>query len=185
MGNFWTVIRDILGSPAGSFAFVAGILYLSGWVIAKISSVSTDWQARKAGIDKLENKVDSISTDLQFIKATLEVMQNFAPDSKKYTKSHSPVSLTPLGQDVAKRMNIEQRVAENWEKIWTLIDNSAIDKNAYDIQQFCIETARLNNFFITIPMTIFKKGEGSTGNYLSNHLILVRLPRRSVTKLVR
>lgn len=140
MGNVWEIVKEITTSPFGSLASVFAFLYLCGWLIYKITKVATEWAGKQAGIEKLEKKVDTISTDIQYIKATLEVMQTVAPD-KRFTKSHSPVSLTKLGEEVAEKMKMKERIAANWERIYTLIDTSAIDKNAYDIQQLCIETA--------------------------------------------
>lgn len=150
MGSIWEIIKAITTSPFGSFASVCAFLYLCGWLIYKITKVATEWKEKQKGIEKLEEKVGAISTDIQYIKATLEVMQSVAPD-KRYTKSHSPVSLTKLGEEVAVKMKMKERIASNWEKIYTLIDSSAINKNAYDIQQLCIETATV------FPEKLFKE----------------------------
>jgi len=92
----WDIIKLIITSPAGSFAFVVGVLYFIGWGISKISSAYAIAKLKSGSIDKLEGNLDKIKEDIQIIKASLAVMQT---GKASLTKSHSPVSLTALGQD--------------------------------------------------------------------------------------
>lgn len=144
----WDIIKTIITSPAGSFAFVAGFLYLCGWLVYKVTKATTEWNDKQKGIDKLERRVEDISTNLQYIKATLEVMKNNPPELN-LTQAHSPVTLTKIGQDVANEIGARRIIADNWQKIQDCIDTADLGSNAYDIQQFCIETASiaLEKFF--------------------------------------
>ena len=137
----WDVIKTIITSPAGSFAFVAAILYAVGWAIHKISKATTTVDMKMQKVDKLESNLDGIKEDIQWIKANLSVIQ---VGKGSLTKSKSPVSLTPLGTQKAEEMKIMETVAKYWASICKYLDAKLSDANAYDIQQFCIETATIN-----------------------------------------
>lgn len=144
--GFMDIIRTILTSDAGSFAFVVGLLLLAAWVLITVTKAKTQWEDRKEGLDKLENRVGEIMSNIHYIKATLGVMQNLQGG---LVQSHSPVSLTLKGKEVASEMGIEAIISKNWERIQDAIEKSNAGTNAYDIQQFCIETATisLDTFF--------------------------------------
>lgn len=134
---FWEFIRTIFASPAGSFAFVAALLALSYWLVHYVTKKVEQWSAKVERVEKMENVIDTIKEDLHYIKATLNVIQS---NSSGLTQSHSPIGLTPLGQRVASDMGINEIIANNWDNIYDLIESQRL-RNAYDIQQFCIETA--------------------------------------------
>ena len=136
---FWEFIRTIFASPAGSFAFVAALLALSYWLVHYVTKKVEQWSAKVERVEKMENVIDSIKEDLHYIKATLNVLQS---NSSGLTQSHSPIGLTPLGQRVASDMGINEIIANNWDSIYDLIESQRL-RNAYDIQQFCIETATI------------------------------------------
>lgn len=153
----WDIIKSIFTSTAGSSVFIGGLLLLCWWAIVKVTKATTQWEEKQRGIEKLENKVETISTDLQYIKVILDVMKNNPPDSN-LTQSHSPVSLTKIGEDVANEIGARQIIVSNWEKIKDCLDKANIGDNAYDIQQFCIETASiaLDKFFSEEDITKIK-----------------------------
>lgn len=136
------LIKNILSSDAGSFGFVFFVLLLIAWVIYKITRFITTWENKEKGLDKLENKVDTLSTDISYIKMQLTLLNTNTTGS--LVQSHSPISLTDKGKIIAKKMNIETMLANNWDKIYEYIDANVQSKNAYDIQQFCIETATIS-----------------------------------------
>lgn len=178
------MLRDIITSNGGAFAVVFAVLWAVGYSLIKFS----EWRLRaedatKKG-DKLESKIEAIMTDLSYIKGEMQSLHTIrgALESLNYiktsvdslrnssfgslTQAHSPISLTLKGQEVAKEMGIERMIAMNWEKIEASIDAKVAFKNAYDIQQYCIETATvsLETFFSpsdidTIKMFAFNSGQ--------------------------
>lgn len=159
----WDIIKSIIASPAGSFGFVVGVLFLAGWIIAKISKVVTIANMKSQNVDKLENNLDTIKQDIQVIKATLDVMQS---GKSSLTKSHSPVSLTSLGEDIAKQMGIYDMIARNWPMIYDNLVKNVSSKNAYDVQQYCINTATvsLEKFFCPEDVDRIKMFAYNNGN---------------------
>lgn len=136
----WDVIKSILTSTGGSFAFVAGILYLTHWVVHYLTKNISKLDNKMEKVDKLEQNMDSIKENLHFIKATLNVIQS---NNSGLTQSHSPIGLTKKGKDVASRMGINDILVRNWDNIYEFIEAQHLE-NPYDIQQFCIETATIN-----------------------------------------
>lgn len=161
------MLRDILTSNGGAFAIVFAVLWAVGYSLIKFS----EWRIRAEDAtrkgDKLEGKIETIMTDLSYIKGELQSLHTIrgALESLNYiktsvdslknsslgslTQAHSPISLTIKGQEVAKEMGIEGMIARSWDKIEAAIDAKVAFKNAYDIQQYCIETATvsLETFF--------------------------------------
>jgi hypothetical protein len=151
------LLKDILLSPAGSFASVFSLFALSFWLVHWItkkateirmsqekveSSVSSVYERIDKRVDKMEGHIDEIRKDISFLKAMVELFQF---NSKQgVAKSKSPVSLTETGHQIAEQLHAEAMIARNWDKIYTNLEARISDKNAYDIQQYCIETATVN-----------------------------------------
>lgn len=165
--NLFDILKEILGSPAGSFGFVFFVLALIAWVIHKVTEFITVWRMKekelcgleertnKQGVkvdilddkyNRLETKVDNlakdvmyIKTDISYIKTHLELRDSRLPGN--LVQSHSPVSLTDEGKRVAEELGVAAMIEQNWQCIYEYISNNVNSDNAYDIQQFCIETA--------------------------------------------
>lgn len=146
-------IISVLTSNGGAFgivcALVLAILYLVHWVTKKITTIVVEHESVKKSIEKVDNVIDDIRKDLTFLKGTFEIIKNNTNTNNSLVQSHSPISLTEKGKEIASSMGIEDMVSSNWDKIQTCIEKNVPTCNAYDIQQFCIETATiaLNNFF--------------------------------------
>lgn len=167
---WYDILKDILGSSAGSFGFVFFTLSLIGWVIYKITTFITVWRMKEKELDKLEDrtnkqgvkvdilddkynrveaKVDNLAKDVMYIKTHLELRDSRLPGN--LVQSHSPVSLTDEGKRVAEELGVATMIEQNWQRIYEYISNNVNSDNAYDIQQFCIETATvlLDKLFTT------------------------------------
>lgn len=175
------MLKDILTSNGGAFAVVFAVLWAVGYSLVKFS----EWRIRAEDAtrkgDKLESKIETIMTDLSYIKGelhslnqvnfiikgTLEAIKNSSSGS--LTQAHSPISLTLKGQEVAKEMGIEDIIARNWEKIEAAIDAKVAFKNAYDIQQFCIDTSivSLETFFCPSDVDAIKMFAYNNGQPLA------------------
>nr|DAQ85592.1 MAG TPA: protein of unknown function (DUF4750) [Caudoviricetes sp.] len=135
----WDIISTILTSPAGSFAFVFGILALCFWVVYKVTKHVTKWECKLEKVDSIENCFKETSSAILQINARLSVMES---QRGSLTQSHSPVGLSQLGETVADKIKAYDIVERNWDRIQTLIDRQNLD-NPYDIQQFCIDKATI------------------------------------------
>ena len=162
-------IKLILSSPAGSFGFVFGIMLLSGWIIfyvtRKVTEITSDHGVLTKSSNKLDTHIDEIRKDLSFVKGSLAVIQSGAAQP---TKSHSPVSLTEKGVEIATDLKVEDVIFRNWDKIILELEKNLSNKNAYDIQQYCIETAGVEpeKFFAEKDLNEIKAYAFKNGNNL-------------------
>jgi hypothetical protein len=167
------LLRDTLKSDAGSFGFVFALLCLIVYAVHKITKFTTKIETEHGSfgkrVDKIEGDIDKIRGDVLWIKTQFLVIKEEIADIKtrlfsklpppeSYTESRSPLSLSEAGENMAKELKMESRIIENWEKIKSYIDKNVSDKNAYDIQMFCIETATVNltEFFSDNDINVIK-----------------------------
>lgn len=154
--DVFSIIEKIFTSSAGSFGFVFALLTLAFFLTHYITKKVTEIRESHKNIkeenqrisntlekhaEKVDNHMDEIRKDISFLKATMDIYKN-AP-GEALAQSHSPVSLTEKGISVAEEIGADAMIASNWEQIESLLDSQISDKNAYDIQEFCIETATI------------------------------------------
>ena len=171
------LLRDLLSSTTGSFAFVFALICIICWLIYFVTKhvtrigVSHSYikEENKKTSDKVESfceksdrHMDEIRKDISYLKGMIDVFKN---PIKAVTESHSPVSLTEIGTTISTELNAEGMIAKNWEVIYKNLEENICEKNAYDIQQYCIETAivELDKFLTkedvdTVKMRAFKDG---------------------------
>lgn len=169
--TMWELLRDILSSPSGSFATVIGIGALLIWIVhfctKKITKHECTIENSQGQVGKLENNIDAIKSDISYIKGMIGLIQNNAPNS--LVRSHSPISLTEKGIAIAEEIGIERMIASNFDEIVKFIEQGTLSRNAYDIQQFLIETATINpeKFFSKENMDIIKQYAFNAGQNLA------------------
>jgi hypothetical protein len=173
------VIKEMFLSPFGSFGSVFALFalafYLVHWITKKITKITTEHNAVCEGhksveaklektIGKSESKFDSIRTDIAIIKASLQT-------SNPLTQSHSPIGLSALGVRVARELSAQEKIEANWDRIEPIINEGTKSKNAYDIQQFCIEKAIVSPemFFDEKSLEEIKNYAYKEGKPLSNY----------------
>ena len=167
------MLKEIITSNGGAFAVVFAVLWAVGYSLIKF----TEWKCKVEQSDertsKVESDINAIKADIHYIKGTLDILKNTS--SFSLTQAHSPISLTLRGQEVAKEMRIEEMVARNWDKIETAIDANVAFKNAYDIQQFCIEKSMisLDTFFAPSDIDAIKMFAYNNGQPLAFYASMI------------
>lgn len=146
-------IKDIISSDAGSFAFVASIIafgiWLTHYVTKKVTEINNSHQNIKEenrrvteSIEKISERInaniDEIRRDIAYLKGVNDIYKS---NVDPYAQSHSPISLTALGKEVAEEIGVSEMIQRNWSAIKSDIDNNAEGKSAYDVQEYCIETS--------------------------------------------
>lgn len=133
-----------LQQPAGSFAFVfaimVGVIFVCVFVTRFTTYHKVHSERDREDVHSVKSKMDAITTDISIIKGTLVLLSRNSGELNP-TQAHSPVSLTEFGRQLADRMNLEERISNNWDKIYSFLETNLQSKNAYDIQQYCIDTA--------------------------------------------
>lgn len=161
------LIKDILLSPLGSFASVFALFALAFWLVHWITkkvtliesshkSICEDNQKINSKIDhyseRQDKHMDEIRRDIAVLKAMSDIYKMNFPQS--VAKSNSPISLTDIGKEVAIQLGADEVIAKNWDKIVIDIEQNVGNKNAYDIQQYCMETSMVELEKFLDPDTI-------------------------------
>ncbi|MUV03182.1 hypothetical protein GN157_05615 [Flavobacterium rakeshii] len=122
------LIKDALGSPAGSFAFVFALLILAFVLVWKLSHFTTKFSS----VEKLEGNIDTIKQDIHSIKAFIQI---FRESNNPLAQRQSPVSLTETGKKVAEELNVNTMIVNHWEDFNRSVTKQLKDDcNPYDIQ---------------------------------------------------
>ncbi|MDR2802312.1 MAG: hypothetical protein LBB31_03750 [Prevotellaceae bacterium] len=149
--DFATTLRDILGSPVGSFAFVVSIVGAVVWGVHYVTKFATRISIRhdnfKEEVDKTRTHIDEIRKDLAIVRGNIEAAIAI---KDTLTRRKSPVSLTDEGQKMVQDFNLYDVVAKNWDKIAEATKDIS-SKNPYDLQEYFINTSYLEpeKFFST------------------------------------
>lgn len=88
--------------------------------------------------------VSRLDTSMKFLAKSLEdtnVKMQHLMDAATLTRQHSPLEITERGWEAIRKLGMDKMFEGNWERIRELIDDEVEDKNAYDINEFCIKYA--------------------------------------------
>lgn len=147
------LIKDLILSPFGAFASVFALFALAFWAVHWITKKVTQIESCNKSIveasdkmskkiegyyDRQEKHMDEIRRDMSIVKAMMDIYKMNLP---QLAKSQSPVNLTEKGLELSKELKADEVISRNWDKIMSDIDANVGEKNAYDIQQYCIETS--------------------------------------------
>lgn len=112
-----------------------------------------DDEHRNAGerMTKVETSVIYLQKSLDSLTKGLQGNKGLIIDP--YSLNHSPLSITQKGREMMARLGVENMFDRNWERIDRYIDENVKDKNAYDVDQFCLEHA------VVFPEHFLKKEE--------------------------
>lgn len=94
-----------------------------------------------------------IKEDLAYIKGAF-----LSKIEDPFMKKQSPISLTEKGEALSEELLMREIVDNNWDKIHSDLEENLIDKNPYDIQEYCLETAgfKSDRFFTEKDIVRFK-----------------------------
>lgn len=112
-----------------------------------------DAEHRNAG-----DRMTKVETSVAYLQKTLDSLTKGLQGNKgliidPYSLNHSPLSITDKGREMMARLGVEDMFDRNWERIDRYIDENVKDKNAYDVDQFCLEHA------VVFPEHFLKKEE--------------------------
>jgi len=163
------LIKQCLQHPAGSFGFVFSLLtlafFLVHWITKKVTIINNSHSGINKAIDKLEKNIDGIRIDLSYVKGNLDIITK---GKEPLAKAQSPISLTQEGLEKAKKINAENIISKNWDKIYDNLEKNIQNKNAYDIQRYCLDIAAigLNKIISNEDIELLKKIAYNEGNSL-------------------
>lgn len=114
-------------------------------------------------VTKIEGNIDEMRKDISYLKGSVDLLSK-----NPLAQAHSPISLTELGLKVSDELGAPDIIARNWAKIQNDLDLNICNKNAYDIQQYCMETAAIEpeRFLSTDDLNKLKQFAFKQGNSL-------------------
>ncbi len=106
---------------------------------------------------------------MSYLKGNIDIIRSGA---LPLTKSHSPISLTEIGKKVANEIDANFIINDNWDRIVKILNEEVGNKNAYDIQEYCIDTASVEpkKFFDEKSLLKLKKFAFDNGNNIQYYL---------------
>lgn len=126
-----------------SFAAALAVIIIAFWgvyiVTKKTVEIQKDHSLLSGNHEMLNNNIDEIRRDLSYLKGSIDILRT--PGG--LIQSHSPISLTEQGRQVATELNANRLLDQNWATIKEVICSKNLSTQ-YDIQQYCIETASVD-----------------------------------------
>lgn len=113
-----------------------------------VNSLKVDVGALKVDVNNLKSEMGCLKSESGDTKRKIDHVMNAiscGPTSSAVglIQSHSPISLTEEGRNVARKINAEEIIDKCWSTIKGLIDENVGCNSAYDIQKYCIETSAI------------------------------------------
>lgn len=155
--ELFNIINAAFGIAAAlTFLVVGAVWYFSIKWTERTTRIDTEHSALSANIAKISDHIDEMRKDLAYLKGSVEILQN--NKAKALMQSNSPIALTDEGRRVASEMKSEDLISANWERINSTLLAANL-ATAYDVQQFCMETASVepSKFFDETTLNKVKK----------------------------
>jgi hypothetical protein len=162
--RMWDIIKTILGSPAGSFGFVAAFLFLVFFLVFRAGKIVEKFST----VLKLESNIEAIKLDMMEIKAFISV---YRQENNRFSQRNSPISLSEAGNIVASSIEAEKIVNRCWaqleKEIKSEIEHSS---NPYTIQDSCFSIGKhFIDFLNDTELDLIKKYAYQEGHNIVNY----------------
>lgn len=124
-----------------------------------------------------------LETSIEFLTRNVNTLtqeaQKVIPNNS-LTQTHSPLSITDKGKEKIKTLHIDTMFNNNWPRIKELIDNGVKDKNAYDIDHFCLEQAVVypEKFLTKDEILVLKNDAYKEGFTLTSYMKMISVLSR-------
>lgn len=132
------ILLDLIHQLNSAVWALIVILLAAFWAVYKLGQIID-----KFGVFKEDNK--DIKTDMKEMNNTLSKI-NATTDllyqaHLRTVQSHSPLGLSVVGETIGKDLNLDQKIANHWDKIKQTYFANAELKNPYDIQTVAMQAA--------------------------------------------
>ena len=131
-----------------------------------------------------DNAVSKLDTSISFltkeIETAMRMMQQKDNKGEGFTQAQSPLSITTKGKDMIKHLSLDKMFDRNWPRIKELIESEVPEKNAYDIDNFCIQQAVVfpEKFLAAEEISILKDDAFKNGITLTPYMKVVAVMSR-------
>ena len=130
-------------------------------------------------MSRVETSVEYLQRSLDSLTKNLQGNNNLILDT--YTRNHSPLSISKKGHEMMQRVGMGDMFDQNWDRIEHLINEGVEDKNAYDIDQFCMEQAVVfpEKFLDREAINVLKADAYKEGLSLTSYMRVVAVLARN------
>lgn len=90
---------------------------------------------QNVGIRKIDTALEYINRNLDNLNASIGTLKR----EEAFAESHSPLKITPKGEEMIDRVGMREMFEHNWGRVFTYIDtyvNESKTNNPYDIWDF-------------------------------------------------
>ena len=134
----------------------------------------------------MESRMARVETSVEYLQRSLDSLTKGLQGNNKlildsYTLNHSPLSISEKGRQMMQRVGMGDMFDKNWNRIEHLIDEGVEDKNAYDIDQFCMEQAVVfpEKFLGREDISVLKDDAYKEGLSLTSYMRVVAVLARN------
>ncbi|MDD3066903.1 MAG: hypothetical protein PHO48_03685 [Candidatus Gracilibacteria bacterium] len=124
------VFLKLIETLNGAVFVLILLLLLAFWAIYKIARVVEKYEGFENKHKKFDDCLDNIKDSLSELKAKINILYE---KNSLTVESHSPISLSKLGGEIAEELNIQEIVDSHWREIKNMIAGQS-PVNPYDIQ---------------------------------------------------
>lgn len=125
---------------------------------------------------KIETSLDFITKSIETVNAQLQRLS----ETKPLTQQHSPLTITQRGWEIVSKLGMDKMFDANWARIKESIDEEVADKNAYDINEYCIKHAVVypEKFLHPEEISILKSDAYLQGFTLTDYMKIIAVMAR-------
>lgn len=188
MKEVFDFIKLIASSNGGAFAITGSFIWFVFWVHGKFVKMTTKHEGFElcckelnSRVTSVEKNINEIKGEIQYIKSTLNALMNMQQNATlPVMQSHSPLSLTDLGKQLAAGFNADAIVNRNFTTIKAKIDSEVVAKTPYDVQTYCLEKIPVfpENYLDAEALNALKDFAFNNGRTLFECLKIVGLKAR-------
>jgi 23S rRNA U2552 (ribose-2'-O)-methylase RlmE/FtsJ len=126
------------------------------------------------GMEYINKNISDMSGN---INAIAEKMNTNIVPATPLTQAKSPIMLTDRGEEKVKELGIDRMVNDNWERITAIIEEKALSKNPYDIQQLCLDESMIfpEKFISPSDIDTIKLDAYKNGDILQSYMRMVAI----------
>lgn len=150
--------------------------------VKRMDNLPCDRQKEKMALH--DNTLTKLETSIEYLTKEIDAAirafqgQNIKTDS--FTQTNSPLSINDTGKQMMERVGLEDMFNKNWGSIKEFIDGNVKDKNAYDINAFCVQNAVVfpDKFMSEDDLKVLKADAYNTGVPLASYMKVVAVLSR-------
>lgn len=137
-------MTELIGIIGICLAVMTAVISLTVWITRFKTKNDTDHKIYEKNFDKLFSVLDAIKDNVFKLSVEKDLRTSIKTEDTGFVQSNSPLSVAPRGQEISDELNFTQMIANNWQSIHSRIKENVKSRNAYDIQEYCVDLASIH-----------------------------------------